>query len=157
MKSINIEKYYVVRPKSLPFWKMKMSYFLNLQFTLSNIVLPPLFEENKTFQKSSPFVPFFGHSGCISPWLKTDLLFFPLGSFPLCFFRTDSLFFTIRCLWDGYFCVPCVVHSQYTPIHFHHLRLMTMLIISISALRLTCTSSFVTYCGYLNYTYIMYI
>ena len=42
----------------------------------------------------------------------TEVLSFPLDGSAPGFFWTASLSFTIRCLWDGYFCVPGVVYSQ---------------------------------------------
>ena len=53
----------------------------------------------------------FGHSGCISLWLKQEILSFHFDGSSPGFFWTASLSFTIRCPWYSYFCVPVVVHS----------------------------------------------
>ena len=39
-----------------------------------------LLGENQAFNKSSPFISLFGHSGCVCPWLKPEVLSFPFGA-----------------------------------------------------------------------------
>ena len=55
-------------------------------------LFPSLLEENRAFyNKSTPLVSFFGHSGCISPWLKPEVLYkctcivFYINGFYVCF------------------------------------------------------------------------
>ena len=69
-------------------------------------LLPSLLEENRTFNKSSPFITFFGHFGCLG--MKPKVL-----SFPFKVLLQVSLGQPLLCPWNGYFCVTGVIHSQY--------------------------------------------
>ena len=123
-----------------------MSNVWSLEFFL---LFQSLLEENRASNKSSPFISFFGHSGCVSPWLKPKVLSFPFDGSPQGIFWIASLSFyhrvSMRWLFLRAWSYPFLIHAPTISTFFAWLQCL----FSISALRLT--SSFVSLCGkYLN-------
>ena len=118
-----------------------MSNVWSLEFFL---LFQSLLEENLASNKSSPFISFFGHSGCVSPLLKPKVLSFPFDGSPQGIFWIASFFFpsgvhemAILRAW----CYPFLIHAPTISTFCAWLQCHFF----ISALRLT--SSFVSLCG----------
>ena len=101
-----------------------MSNVCSLEFFL---LFQSLLEENRASNKSSPFISFFGHSGCVSPWLKPKVLSFPFDSSAQGFFL-DCLSFFLPSGVHEMAIFACLVLSILNTCtnHFHLLSLIAM-------------------------------